>query len=308
MRILVIGAGVIGSVYAGKLLAAGHEVVLFARGRRLADLQACGLILTDAESGQQTVWPVTAVDTIGAEERYDLVLVAVRSEQLASTLPVLSTLSDGSDVLFLGNTAGLQGQLVKALDGRALLGFPAAGGVRDGAVVRYVLIRQQKTMLGEPTGATTPRTLYLRDVMEEAGFRATITADVHGWLLAHAAFIVPIAYALYRFNTETARLAADRETLRLMVQATRQAFQALQTSGNTEIPTNLRTLYLRLPAWFAASYWRRVLIGPRGELWFAAHTRAAPEEMSALAEELQAAVGRTGQPAPDLIRLLLSTA
>jgi 2-dehydropantoate 2-reductase len=51
MKILVIGAGVIGSIYAGKLLQAGHEVVLFARGSRLSELQAHGLVLEDAESG-----------------------------------------------------------------------------------------------------------------------------------------------------------------------------------------------------------------------------------------------------------------
>jgi Ketopantoate reductase PanE/ApbA len=33
LRILVLGAGVIGSVYAGKLEQKGHEVVLLARGR-----------------------------------------------------------------------------------------------------------------------------------------------------------------------------------------------------------------------------------------------------------------------------------
>ena len=54
MRILVLGAGVIGSVYAGKLLEAGHEVVLLARGSRLADLQSHGLLLEDAESGNRT--------------------------------------------------------------------------------------------------------------------------------------------------------------------------------------------------------------------------------------------------------------
>jgi 2-dehydropantoate 2-reductase len=42
MRIFVVGAGVIGSVYAGKLLEAGREVALLARGRRLSDLQAHG--------------------------------------------------------------------------------------------------------------------------------------------------------------------------------------------------------------------------------------------------------------------------
>jgi len=44
LRILVLGAGVIGSVYAGKLLQAGHEVVLLARGPRLSDLRNNGLV------------------------------------------------------------------------------------------------------------------------------------------------------------------------------------------------------------------------------------------------------------------------
>ena len=61
MRILVLGAGVIGSVYAGRLLEAGHDVVLLARGPRLVDLQTHGLILQDAESGNRSVLPVRSV-------------------------------------------------------------------------------------------------------------------------------------------------------------------------------------------------------------------------------------------------------
>ena len=304
MRILVIGAGVIGSVYAGKLIVAGHEVVLLARGRRLADLQASGLILEEAQSGQRTALPVTAVVTLDPTDRYDLVLVPVRAEQLTSTLPLLSSMRDGSDVLFFGNTAGRQAQLVEALGSRVLFGFPAAGGTRDGSVVRYVLIDQQQTMLGEPNGAVTSRVRHLKAMLEDAGFRTTITTDMDGWLLGHAAFVVPIAFALYRVDTDASRLAADHDTLRLMVRATRQAFQALRASGNAEIPANLRLLYLQLPATFAVGYWRRVLAGPRGELWFAAHSRAAPEEMRTLAEALQAGVGRTGRPAPELTKLL----
>ena len=60
VRILVLGAGVIGSLYVGRLLEAGHEVVLVARGVRLTDLLAHGLILQDAESE-----PVGAAGTCG---------------------------------------------------------------------------------------------------------------------------------------------------------------------------------------------------------------------------------------------------
>jgi hypothetical protein len=42
----------------------------------------------------------------------------------------------------------------------------------------------------------------------------------------------------------------------------------------------------------------------RGELWFAAHSRAAPEEMTTPREDLQDAVHRTERPAPALDALL----
>ena len=79
---------------------------------------------------------------------------------------------------------------------RCQLGFPAAGGTRDAFVVRYVLIGQQQTMLGEPNGATTSRTRHLKTMLQDAGFPTTITANMDGWLLGHAAFVVPIACAL----------------------------------------------------------------------------------------------------------------
>lgn len=303
MRILVLGAGVIGSVYAGKLLQAGHEIVLLGRGSRLVDLQTHGLILEDAESRNLAVLAVPSVSEPAADDRFDLVLVSVRAEQLVSTLPVLTAMTDGSNVLFFGNTANRQAELATALGSRALFGFPAAGGTRDGPVVKYVLISQQKTMLGEPDGTTSPRVRHLQSVLDAAGFPTLISANIEDWLIAHAAFVVPIAFALFRVEVDPARLAADPVSLRLMVLATRQAFGALRANGNDEIPTNLRILY-RLPTRVVIGYWRRVLNSPRGELWFGGHARAAREEMRELAEALQEALRRTKHPTPDLTLLL----
>jgi 2-dehydropantoate 2-reductase len=305
IRILILGAGVIGSVYAGNLLQAGHHVVLLARGRRLSDLRTTGLVLENSESKRRLELPIPVVDSPAADQRYDLVLVAVRAEQLAATLPVLMGMNDGSDVLFFGNVAGHGPALIQALGPRAVFGFPAVGGIQDGAVIRYVLIGQQKTTLGEPSGAISNRVLRLQTMFTGAGFATTITANIDGWLLGHAAFIVPMAFALYRVDTDAGRLARDTATLRLTVRATRQAFQALREGGTGEIPTNLTILYQRMPERFAVRYWRRVLASPRGELWFAAHSRAAVQEMTTLADELQAAVRRTGHAAPDLDTLLL---
>jgi 2-dehydropantoate 2-reductase len=71
-RVLVLGAGVIGSVYAGRLLQAGHHVVMLARGQRLADLRAHGLVLEDAQPGRRIQLPVQVVETPRGGGRYDL--------------------------------------------------------------------------------------------------------------------------------------------------------------------------------------------------------------------------------------------
>ena len=113
--------------------------------------------------------------------------------------------------------------------------------------------------------------------------------------------VLPIAFALYRVGTDPARLSADRPTLRTMVRATRQAFRAL--GAKAEIPFNLRFLY-RLPLAIVAGYWSRALAGPRGELWFAAHSRAAEGEMHALAKALQTELETTEHTTPDLDTLL----
>ena len=304
MRILIVGAGVIGTVYGAQLIKRGHEVVVLARGERLIELQGHGLTLEDAELGRRTVLPVSVIDGVAAEDRYDLVIAAVRRDQLRGIVPVLRKLSDGADVLVFGNATGLCGELRASLGRRVLFGFPAAAGTRDGEAIRYVLIRQQKTMLGESDGQVSTRVRNLRDLLGQAGFETAISRNVAGWLNAHTAFVVPIAYALYRFDTDAARLAADRSTLHQMVRATRQAFRALQAAGEADIPANLKMLYLRMPVGFAVGYWRRVLAGPRGELWFAAHSRAAPEEMASLAVALLAAVGRSQRRSPDLDSLL----
>ncbi len=297
----MVGAGVIGSVYAGRLLESGHEVTLCARGRRLAELCDAGLILHDAQTGRRTVHEVRVVPSPDGVS-CDLVLVAVRRDQLVGTLPLLAEVD--ADVMFFGNAAGLTATLAGALGERALFGFPAAGGVRDGAAVRFVLIRQQKTMLADSNPRRSARVQKLAGILGAAGFPTTVSTDPEGWLTAHAAFIVPIGLALLRVDVQPGRLAAEESLLAIMVRATRQAFRALRAAGNTEIPRNLRALYLLMPQRFAVRYWRTALAGPRGELWFAAHTRAAPEEIVSLGVALRAAVAATGRRAPDLEALL----
>ena len=206
MRILVVGAGVIGSVYAARLLEAGHTVTVCARGRRLGELRDGGLILQNAETGRRTAHEVGAVATADGVA-CDLALVAVRRDQMVGTVPLVANMD--ADVMFFGNATGLTETLAGAIGKRTLFGFPAAGGVRDDAVVRFVLIAAQKTMVADSDRLRSARVRNLAHMFESAGFPATISTDPEGWLTAHAAFVVPIQLALCRVNVQPRRLAAD---------------------------------------------------------------------------------------------------
>jgi 2-dehydropantoate 2-reductase len=305
MRILVVGAGVIGSVYAGRLAAAGHEVAVLARGERLAALRRRGIALEDVAGGRSLSVRTALLDRLDPDGRYDLALVPVRREQLDSVLPVLASAPAIPSVLLFGNYAGaLEGAAGALGRTRVLAGFPGAGGTFRGDVARYLLVRQQPTTLGELDGAPGPRLRAIATALRGAGFRVAASRRIGAWLETHAAFIVPLAAAVRLAGGSAAALAERPADVRLMVEATREAFAALAAIGRLEAAANLRVLYRRMPAWFAVRYWRRALRTPLGEIAIAAHAGAAHDEMTDLARELGRLVDQAGESAPALRRLV----
>jgi hypothetical protein len=121
-----------------------------------------------------------------------------------------------------------------------------------------------------------------------------------GWLAYHAAFIACIAAALYRCGTDSARLATDHPTLRLMCQAITEAFTALRADDTAGLPRNLAVLHARLPKPVAVRYWAATMRSPAGELWFATHCRHAEAEMRALGYDMAARI----KSSPALAELL----
>src|SRR3972149_1600909 len=90
MKILVYGAGVLGSVYAAHLQRAGHAVTLLARGQRYIDLQENGLALEDEITGRITISDINLINHLEPEDPYDWIMVVMRKNQVAEILPVLA--------------------------------------------------------------------------------------------------------------------------------------------------------------------------------------------------------------------------
>jgi 2-dehydropantoate 2-reductase len=284
MRILIAGAGVIGTVYGAHLSAAGHAVSVLSRPPRTDAVTRRGLRAHDVVGGSRTEAQVSVVAD-AASGRYDLVLVAVRSDQLATACSRLTALAGSPAVVFFGNNPGGRSEVSGGVSGDIMLGFPGIGGIIRDGTAEYVLIPQQPTALQAGSDA---RLAELGQVLSKSGFAIQRVNDMDGWLAYHAAFVACVAAALYRCDTEPARLAADRRTLKLMCAAISEAFAALRRTGVTGLPRNLAVLHNPLLKPVAVRYWARTMRSPMGELCFAAHSRHAETEMRALGDQLTA--------------------
>jgi 2-dehydropantoate 2-reductase len=288
-RVLVVGAGLIGTVYAGRLAAAGHEVAILARGSRLDDLRRAGLRLRLWDGPEQR--PDVAISSELPAGQVDLVIIAVRREQAMAAADQVAQVSAGTVMLF-GNFAGMTGDLAAALGAQTVVaGFPGVGGSIDGDAATYLLIKQQPTIAGTIRGGVAGPVESIAGALREAGLPTNVERDVEGWLASHAALVVPMAAAITGAGGSASALAGRGDLLRLMVRATRKTYQAQRRCGALVVNSNLRLLYLLMPEGFAIRYWSRALRGEFGELAFAAHTRHARAEMAMLGVWLRSTVG-----------------
>jgi 2-dehydropantoate 2-reductase len=295
MKVLLVGAGVIGTVYGAQLAEDGHPVWVLGHGARTAEVASSGLTAVDVTSAVQTIAPAQVVDEPGGT-RYDLVLISVRADQVSSAVGPLRDLPGEPVLLFFGNNPSGRPALPADLAGRAHLGFPGVGGSMTGGVARYVRISGQPTTLEKGGG---PAVDEFEAVLSRRGFAVTRTSDMDGWLAYHGIFVGSIAAALYRCHGSAAELAADRPTLTLMCRSIEEGFTALDRRGIAGLPRNLRILHQPVLRPFAVRYWARTMRSPMGELCFAAHSRHAEPEMRALAAD---AIERLGD-AEDTVHL-----
>jgi len=135
-RILVIGAGVNGSVCAARLFERGVVVTVLARGKRLAEIESNGIIIENPFSQKRTVAKVRAIGELAPGGTFDYILVVVRRNHVAELLPTLAA-NSSPNIVFMNNNLNGPAGIVGALGTqRPMLGFVFAGGKRDGETIR----------------------------------------------------------------------------------------------------------------------------------------------------------------------------
>jgi len=309
MRILVYGAGPLGSLFAARLREGGHEVALLARGQRLADLREHGIVLVNFLSGEQTVSHPQIVEKLDPDDVYDLVLVMMRKNRVTDILPALAANQHTPNILFLMNNAAGPEELVQALGReRVMIGFPMAAGYRKGYIVHYLVGaqagREAMIPIGEVDGSVTARIQEVGRILARMpGFGADLRTDMDAWLKTHVALLMPsLGPALYAAGRDNHRLARTRDLVVLAVRAIREGFRVLGTLGIPITPNSVRKFGV-IPEPILVWGLQRRLVDPLMRVAMVEHAEAAHDEVLHLADEFLVLARQTAVPTPAIDQL-----
>jgi len=306
MKTLIYGAGPLGSLYAHRLIQAGKDVTILARGQRYDRIQANGLALVDEMTGAKEESSAQVVDELRPEDEYDLVIVLIRKNKLSPVFKILAANTRVKNILFMGNNAlGFKSYLDALPEAKLLFGFPGAGGGVNEHVVHYADRekpggRRKSVTIGEMDGETRDRTLAIKSLFETAGIPVDLTQDIDGWLKYHVALVSPLVNALYKHGCDNYALAKDKATMRAMLRVAKEGGRVLHALGYTKRQPFQFNLFYWLPEILNVKAIQGLLGSKFAEVAFARHAKAARDEMGELADEFQSLVEQTSIATPNI--------
>lgn len=267
LRIVVIGAGQIGSTFASRLARnGGHEVTVVARpgSPRLAQLQRDGAIV-DVDG---TRAEVRVLDELDEDTPYDLVIVTLLAHQVDAILPALSR-SAAKCIQFMFNTFDpLRHESVVGA-ARCTFGMPFVQAQldEDGRLKATIGAGGQKTLMARQQWV---------DVFNAAGLPAAFEPDMPLWLRCHAPLCVAFESvsiaAMKRGNG-----ASWKEAIGIS-RGVRASFDLIKAMGYP--------IYPRSKTWLD----RSPIVALAGTLWFMSRIRGFRELLATGGAECEAII------------------
>ncbi len=304
MKILVLGRGVIASVYGWALAEAGHEVEFLVREGRTAEYgPAIDLDLLDLRrrpwgTTVRRRWDVTYRERLDPSDGFDLVVVSVGHHRLVPAVEQLAPRIGAATVLILGNVWDERSAVLDALpQDRVVWGFPGAGGgfQPDGRLRAGLM---PSIRLGTPDGpGVGERHTAVRSAFRDAGVRIRDEDDMPGWLAVHFVTDAGILAQGLRLGT-LSRLPGRTGDLRAALLTGRELLPLLEARGVDLARHRGATALLRHPRLTApALSWATAHLAP-ARISMEAHTDPHAEEPRAVCRDALASARRHGIDAP----------
>ena len=283
MKILVYGAGVLGCNLARNLFRAGKDVTLLARGNWAEEIRKNGLRIKDKFSPRTSVSRIPVVTELAPDDRYDVIFVVLRYTQLDSALDTLRT-NRTKNIVFVGNNVRARALAAALPEKNVLFAFALSAGHREAD--RVVSIDLKKITIGQLQGEASNAEL-IGEIFVGTKYKVVYEPNMEDYLLCHAAFVMPAAFACYKTDSDLKKLRGNTTYLNRLIDANIEGYRAIKNAGHEILP--------KADADFESEKYRRTCLHffklmcatSLGKLCASDHAMNAIEEMSALNRDLK---------------------
>jgi 2-dehydropantoate 2-reductase len=233
MRILVVGAGAIGHLFAGMLTSGGHQVWLLARRQEVVEnINRQGITIEQVWTGRTLRISARATVDPGDAAPADLVLMCVKGPQtLQATKDALPAVGDGTVFVTLQNGLG-NAEVMASVVGqeRVIAGVTSNGVILVGpGAIRHAAMGD--TTIGEVNGELTERLEGVAGAFRQSGIKVAVSRSVDSlqWAkLVTSAAMNPLAALLRVRNGQLIERADARALLGAVV---REAAAVAEAKG-----------------------------------------------------------------------------
>jgi len=233
MRMLVIGAGIIGSIYGWALAESGHRVVHLVRsGRAAAFRDGLPLDVLDRREGHQRsfrgLYRLNAVETCSPADAFELVIVPVKHYALVQTLKEVVPKVGAAEFLLLTQnwrgTSDIDPILPRT---RYIYGDAKAGGTFSGGTLLAAL---KAIDLGSPKGEPSTLARKFEGLFASADIPTRLHSDILHYLWIQYAITGGLWAALMQAGNLDAMLN-DSEATSAALRAVCECLEVVKRRG-----------------------------------------------------------------------------
>jgi len=294
MKILVYGAGVLGCNLARNLFRAGKDAALLARGRWAEELKKNGLRIKDKFSPRMSVSRIPVVTELKAEDAYDVIFVVLRYTQLE---PIMETLraSRAKNLVFVGNDVRASAIAASLPEKKVMFAFASSAGHRERDYVASIDLK--KITIGQIAGAPSNERL-IQTIFDGTKYKVAYEPNMGDYLLCHAAFVLPVAFACYKTDGDLKKLKGDTAYLNRMIDANIEGYRALRNAGHEILPKEDGEFEGDAYRRTCLRFFKLMCATGLGKICASDHAMNAVEEMSALDRDLKQLFDENGAAYP----------
>lgn len=166
------------------------------------------------------------------QDEYDVIFVVVRYTQIDTVIDTLRK-SCVKNIVFVGNNIRTVEIASLLPEKNVMFAFANSAGRRENN--RVISADMKKITIGQLRGAPSNEKLIGR-IFAETKYKVVYEPNMEDYLLCHAAFVLPVAFACYKSGGNLKKLKGNVGYPNRLIDANIEGYRAIRNSGHKILP------------------------------------------------------------------------